>query len=239
MQFNGHSDEQDLVHLAYDLSNTNSVTYPLKEMARAANKTLRKVWTWIFAAYGGWIFDDANNTDFPASRTTLEANKQDYNLPEGALVVRGIDILPFVGATIYQPLKKVTEEDIRSLRQSDASFLSGTGVPQFYRPIGTSFKLYPTPNATITAGLRVSYDRGMISFASTDTVKQPGFANQFHEVVASGMDWEYRRRNSMDMKAAQADMEKYEKDIKAYYSSRFKENHPAVIGISDETTNFL
>ena len=104
MRYNGDSDKQDLVNLAYDLTNTNVVTYPLQEMTRAANKTLRKVWSWIFSAYGGWLYDDANNTsDFPIAVTNLNASQGDYDLPVGSLDIRGVEILPQNG-TVYQRL---------------------------------------------------------------------------------------------------------------------------------------
>lgn len=239
MVFNNDSDEQDIVHLTYDLTNTNSVTYPIKEITRAANKTLRKVWSWIFSAYGGWLFDDANNTDFPAARTTLSSGQQDYNLPSDAISVRGVDILPSSTSTIYQPLIEITEEEIRQYGASDASLFSSTGVPRYYRPIGTSVKLYPTPNATIAQGLRMTFDRGITPFASTSTTQQPGFAPQFHEVIASGCAYEYQRRNNLDYSAAEKDMIKYEKDIKDYYSARYLEKYPSKMQVMDETVNYL
>lgn len=238
MIYNGHADEQDIVHLAYDLTNTNSATYPLKEMTRAANKTLKKVWAWIFEAYGGWLYDDSNNTDFAAARSTLSVGQPDYNIPPGAIAIRGVDILP-PNSTIYQPLIPITEEEMRQMGKSDASFYTATGVPKYYRPIGTSAKLYPTPNYTAAQGIRMTFNRGMTLFVSTDTTKEPGFVSQFHEVVPVGVALEYQRRNALDASGSEKDMAIFEKDIKAYYSARFLEKYPSKMTIRDETSQYI
>ena len=240
MIYSGDSDGQDLCTLTDDMVNTTVITYPLQAKTRAANKTLRKVWSWIFSAYGGWQFDDSNNTTtLPIATTTLTVGQLDYDIPSGALTVRGVEILPS-GSTVYQRVEEVTEEEIIQAGRTDASLFTSTGVPVYYRPIGNSIKLYPAPNYTIANGLRLTFDSGVISFASTDTTKQPGFVSQFHEVVSVGMALEYARRNNLDsFNFLETDMNRFELDIKDYYSSRYKERFPSKIKTRDLTNNYI
>jgi hypothetical protein len=239
MVYNGDSDNQDLVSLCDDFVNTNSVTYPIKEKTRAANKALRKIWSWIFAAYGGWEFDDSNNTNFPIATTTLTANQQDYDIPTGSLTVRGVEIL-LQGGTVYQRLYPLNEEQLTENGISEASFFTTAGVPLYYRVIGQSIKLYAAPNYTITSGLRVTFDRGSIAFASTSTSQAPGFASEFHEAVAVGMAIEYARRNNLsgDFSFLQQDMNEYQRNIKDYYSSRYQEKFPSRLTVFDSTVEY-
>ena len=240
MRYNGDSDKQDLVNLAYDLTNTNVVTYPLQEMTRAANKTLRKVWSWIFSAYGGWLYDDANNTsDFPIAVTNLNASQGDYDLPVGSLDIRGVEILPQNG-TVYQRLYPLNEEELIEKGISEASLYTSNGVPMYYRPMGSSIKIYPSSSYSITNGLRLTFDRGSMVYASTDTTKQAGFTSEFHEVVAVGMAIEYARRNALaSYDFLQGDMNIYERNIKDYYSARYQEKYPSRINVNDETQQYI
>ena len=240
MRFNGDSDKQDLVSLTNDLVNTNDITYPIQKKTRAANKTLRKVWAWIFSAYGGWQFDDSNNTtDFPIATSTLTNGQVDYDIPSTSLTIRGVEILQ-PNSTVYISLKEITEEEIRDSARSEGSFYTNTGVPAYYRPLGSSIKLYPAPNYTSVAGIRVTFDRGSVGFASTDTTKQPGFASEFHEVVAVGMAVEFARANTLtSITWLQDDLNRFEKDIKEYYSQRFQEKFPAKLTNRDLTRDYL
>jgi hypothetical protein len=240
MVYNGDSDNQDLVSLCDDFVNTNSVTYPIKEKTRAANKTLRKIWAWIFAAYGGWQYDDSNNTDFPVAKTNLTSGQQDYSLPPGTLTVRGVEIL-LQGGAVYQRLYPLNEEQLIENGISEGSFFTTNGVPLYYRVIGGSIKLYAAPNYTISNGLRVTFDRGSVAFASSDTTKVPGFASEFHEAVAVGMAQEYARRNNLsgDFSFLSEDMKEYQRNIKDYYSARYQEKYPSRINVFDETSQYL
>ena len=240
MIYSGDSDKQDIVSLCDDLVNTNSLTYPLQAKARAANKTLRKIWTFIFDAYGGWQFDDNNNTtNLPIAVATLNPSQQDYDIPPTSLTVRGVEILPQNG-TQYQQLTEVTEEYLKQYTLSEGSFMSLPGVPMYYRPIGSSIKLYPPANYTISNGIRLTFDRGSVAFASTDTTKQPGFASEFHECVSVGMALEFARRNALaSFSFLQDDMNKFETAIKAYYSKRYQERFPSKISVPDLTNQYL
>ena len=110
----------------------------------------------------------------------------------------------------------------------------------YYRPMGSSIKIYPSSSYSITNGLRLTFDRGSMVYASTDTTKQAGFTSEFHEVVAVGMAIEYARRNALaSYDFLQGDMNIYERNIKDYYSARYQEKYPSRINVNDETQQYI
>ncbi len=237
MIYNGDADKQDICSLADDFANTSVLTYPLQEKTRAANRYLRMFWAMIFDVYGGWQYDDSNNTDFPISTGSLSSGQSDISLPTGALTVRGLEIIP-PGATVYQKLVELTEEAIRENGIAEAGLFTATGIPLYYRPIGSSIKLYPTANATMT--VRITYDRGATAFVSTDTTKQPGFAGEFHEAVALGMAYDYSIRNALaTVNLLSAELEKAKIAISKYYSKRYQEMYPPKMTMKDETKIYI
>lgn len=240
MIFNGNSDGQDLCTLTDDYVSTNTLTYPLTKKARAANKTTRMAWSWIFNSYGGWEYDDSNNTtNFPIAATTLSVGQVDYDLPPGSLTVRGVEIL-LNGGTVYQRLLPLNEETLIDNRISEASFFTSNGAPLYYRVIGSSIKIYPPTNYTIANGMRVTFDRGSVAFASTSTTQQPGFASEFHEAVAIGMALEYAKQNHLSYADdLQVDLDKYERSIRKYYTQRYQEKFPARMTVADTTNEYL
>ena len=232
MQYNSGADEQDIVSLTNDLANTDNVVYPLVQKTRAANKTLRKIWSWIFEAYGGWIYDDSNNTDFPIATTQIVSSQQDYSIPSEALIVNDLEVKDASGN--WCDLIPITSEEIDKL-QAEKEFFKTNGLPIYYLLIGGSFKLFPTPNYTQAASLRISFDRGATTFTSGDTTKTPGFVSQFHDAVAVGMALEWAREKGLNdlLQGLYADWRRYELDIKKFYTVRYYEKYPKRIKVLD------
>jgi len=52
MQYNSHSDNQDIVSLIVDATGQNAVAH-IKPITSAANEATRIIWSWVFEAYGG------------------------------------------------------------------------------------------------------------------------------------------------------------------------------------------
>lgn len=245
MQYNSQSDGQDLISLIGDLTNTDTGQYTLKSITRAVNKWNKIIWGWIFEAYGGWLYDDANNTtDFPVATAALTTNQVDYGVPSSALVIRGIEVKTSGG--VWYPLSKLTEEQIRDHGIAEAQFFNVAAQPTYYVPYANSFKIYPAANYTQAASIRISFARGSTSFISTDTTKAPGFISEFHEALAVGGSYEYAARMGLPNAS---DLEQqlygrftrsgiiagsgYKQRIQNFYSSRFQELFPSQITVRD------
>jgi hypothetical protein len=236
MQFNLSSTGDDLCTLTNDFVNTNSVTYPLAKKARSANMTLKKIWFAIFNAYPGWEFDDRNNSDLPIATTPLVTGQQNYSLPSEAFTIRGVSIQVQNNTTTWQTLLPLTEELLTQIGVSEASLFTSNGTPIYYRPIGSVIKLYPSPNYSQTAALRVTFDRGISTFLPTDSTKQPGIDSEFHEMVAVGMALEYARINATsNFPLINQQWNEWEKRLSQLYSSRYQERFPTRINVQDVT----
>lgn len=239
MQYNSDSVGNDLVTLCNDLCNTTTLLYPLTEKTRSANRWLSVIWSWILESYNGWEGDDSNNTDFPIATTTLTSGQADYDIPVDSQTVRDISIY-YNGGTLYQKVFPITEEEFISKGISEASIFSTTGTPIYYRPLGSSIKLYPTPSYTMAQGLRVTYDRGLNNFVPTDTTKTPGFASQFHAALATGMALDFALRYGLSSTVdLQNVMNDYQMRIKNFYAKRYQEKYPNIIKLRDDTWDYL
>ena len=237
MQYNGDADGQDIVSLANDFAASDNNNFPLKQKARLANKNLRTIWSWIFSVYGGWLYDDGNQTDLPAATTSLNASQTNYGTPSGALTIRAVDAKTVGG--VWYTLAALTEEQIRELL-AEPQFYSVPGQPIYYEPYGNSVKIYPPANYTQAASLRVSYDRGSVAFVSTDTTKSPGFASEFHEALAIGMANDFATMKKLSQgQGLQLEWQKAEIKIKDYYSQRYQEMFPPRITIRDGVREFM
>lgn len=133
----------------------------------------------------------------------------------------------------------MTEEQIREI-MAEAEFMSTSSQPMYYTVYGNSFKLYPDPNYTQSASLRVSYDRGSSLFTPTDTTKTPGFASEFHEAVACGAGNMFAKYKGLPQKNdLELEWQKYEKKIKSYYSQRWAELFPPRLTVRDSVREYI
>lgn len=234
MQFNLDTYQYDIVTTANDLGNATDATFPLAQKARFANLTMSEIWSWIFKAYGGWQYDDSNNTTtFPSARANLVINQEDYSLPSEAMSVRGVDIQ--LSGGVWQELKQITEEQIRE-GWAEKQFYVTAGVPLYYRPEGNSLKIYPKSNYPMPNGLRVSFDRQSVNFLPTDTTKQPGFASNFHQAVPTGMAIRYATIKHLNiLQSLMLSMATLKDDIMTFYQARYQERFPPQVTVSDYT----
>lgn len=231
MVFNGNADDQDIFTLIDDYVQTDDVQFPLKQKARSCNKVMKTIWTWIFDAYGGWQFDDSNQTDLPVATATLTADQVDYALPSTAIAVRGIEFKDQGG--VWNRLKAVTEEQIMDI-QAESDFYNTSGTPTYYRLIGDTVRLYPASNFTQASSFRVHFERGISTIASTVTDTEPGFASPFHEAVAVGAALDFAKVNRQDLVSfLLAEWRDYEIRIKKFYAKRYEQLFPARITVID------
>lgn len=237
MQFNSHATNQDLVSLLNDLVGTDENIYPLVAKTRDMNTANRTIWTWIHEAYGGWQYDDANNTsDFPSATASLVSGQKDYGLPSDAMTVRAVEVKNTAG--VWNKIQPLTEEQIRDF-QAENEFMKTSSQPLYYTIKGNSVNLFPAPNYSQSASLRVSYDRETSAFVSTDTTKTPGFASVFHEAVAYGAGAIFSSYKSIpQMVALQNRWLDYEQRIKKFYSNRYHELFPSRMTVVDATEEF-
>lgn len=241
MVFNSNATSQDIVTMAEKLCKANSTSFPIAEKVLYANEGSKMIWSWIHEVYGGWAFDDSNQTDFPEATTTLTASQVDYSLPVDINFIKGVSVKDTSG--VWYHLNPITLEQIQDMGFSESQFLNVVSSPRYYRLLGNSMKIYPAANYSQASSLKIWEDRDILLFTTTDTTKTPGFATPYHEAVAVYMALQYATINSLPQAGGimrggfktglLARWSDYETRIKSDYSRRFAEMFPARITVTD------
>lgn len=208
------------------LTGISGDTSKLKEFTRYANRANRKIWHWIFMSQGLWQYDDSNETDLPQAVANLVSGTAKYALPTDALTVRRIEIKNESGD--WDEVLPITEKDIVG---GIEDYYESDNTPVEYRLIGNTIELFPAPNYASTGGLKVYFDRDSSDFAYTDTIKTPGFASPYHDLVAIGASLEWlkaKRPDTNTLAQLKEDWLRGEIEIKDFYSNRNKDSKTVI-----------
>lgn len=236
MQYNGNADNQDIVSVVGDMTGIDT-TNELKQITRACNQANKQIWTWIFQSYGGWQYDDANNGDLPVATAAVVADQQKYTLPSEALTVKSIEYKNEGGTW-----NKLTSIPMDRLSQftSEREWNDTASEPQFYSLVDGILKLYPASDTARSEALRIRFDRGSTSFASTATTATPGFASEFHEAVAVGGAYFISRNKNLTQTMSLRDTWlDYEMRIKEFYIRKWEEQFPPRFETSDTLRQYI
>lgn len=196
MQFNPGSG-QGLVDDIDFLIGTNSSSYSLANKTRNINNRLDQTVAMIMSADGQWEFDDDNHTDLPVGTTNLVNGQDNYE-------IAAADFLDILRVELKQPngtslwLQPIEYNELRGTAMTE--FQKTNGIPRYYDKVGSSIILYPTPNYTYSAGLKVYYKRNAVQFATNDTTDEPGFNRQFHRLLSIGAAIDYCIANNLEKK---------------------------------------
>lgn len=213
------------------LGTVSGETSKLQEATLYMNNGLSKIWSSIFNTTGNWIYDDSNYTDLPQATATLTSGQSTYALPSSALTVKRLEVKSETGD--YKPLKPISLEDIN---WSVDEFFEDDAEPQYYRLVDNTIEIFPASNYTISAGLKIYFDRSSVTFSSDDTTQSPGFASEFHYLVALWASYEWK---SIHLPGeAKIDFETFTlgtQELEKYFGKRFKDKKPRITRVK---TNF-
>jgi len=152
------------------------------DMLLAINNAYERVASLIMQADGRWEWDDANNTDFPIATTTITSAQQDYGFAVTHLNISRVEVKDSNG--IWSQLTPINQSDF--IGQGQAEFLKGGGIPVYYDKLNSSVFLYPIPDYTQSASLKIFFQRGPAVFTSAEVTtgtKVPGFNSLYHELI--------------------------------------------------------
>lgn len=198
-------------------STAGTADFPDATLVPLVNNAYDRVTSLINSADGRWQFDDSNNTDFPIATTDIVQNQQDYSLSVGQLEITRAEIKDSSGN--WQKLNPIDQVDIYN--QSLTDFMKTPGIPQFYDKIGNSLMLYPIPNYSQSASLKLWYERGPNYFLTSDTTKQPGFNSLFHDLLAYWPAYDYALAHGKgNANALLAIIQQKEDALEEYYALR-------------------
>jgi len=218
----------DLKNKVYFLTKTNSTSFPDPYMTNELNNGLDRVVSLIFQSDSRWTWDDENNTDLPIATTALVSGQQDYALSVSHLeIVRAevqdtsgdwIKLRPIDSADIY-------DESVESFPSIASN--STSGVPMYYQKLGNSLMMYPTPNYSQSASLKLFFKRGPSYFATNDTTKTPGFNALYHDLVALWASYNFALANGRsNAQLLYQEIQAREDALLADYSLRARDDTP-------------
>lgn len=243
MQWNSHTDGFDLVTDCKkwcDIDTSDTTSYPLDDMGRAANKALDKCHMVILNADGRWEYDDNNNSASTLlnTSTSVAAGDTKIAIPLTWLRVARIRLTDPNGNYVTLTPKKRSE-------WSDGQLNASSGMPVAYDLLGNhAFFDKPCAHA---ATAEVQYQLGPSYFdGDSDTTKTPGFIAPFHQIISLEMALEYCEQNDMDGRAAkirnrlgEAPTEGYTgsglyKGLSDHYATRNVDNRPAARPMAED-----
>lgn len=218
----------ELVTLIEENTGTQSTTtssYPLASKTRDINNAYANYFLIGAQTEGRWQVDDTNHPKYPIITTALTANQQDYTFTTDE---QGNQILDIYRVEIIDPnglaveLTPIDQFDIKG--QALTEFMKDASIPMYYDKTANGIILYPQPNYTNAAGLKIYYNRTPEYFTVSDTTKLPGIPDMFHEYLAIRPSYQYCLRKGLPQTPnLKQDMLIMEDGIKDYYKSRSKD----------------
>ncbi len=189
-----------IVNRIYRLTNTNSSSYVASQMLDDINIALNRVYSIALVADGRWGLDDSNSTDFPIATTDLVSGQNDYSMAVSFLRIDQVELK--LSSGVWTPLLPIDERDLADAGIAPSFYQTVQAIPNWYDKIGNSVVLYPTPNYSQTASLKVWFERGPIEFTSGDVstgTKQPGVNSLYHDLIPLWVAYGYFLSNDQTM----------------------------------------
>lgn len=188
------------------LTKTTTVSFPAADLLILENKYYEAITGRIMtetSGMGDW--GDLNYSAFPTFTMNMTNSTAEYDLSAISttpLVILGLEVLD--NNNLWQPLTRITLEDIRKNGFAQAEFYKTDGRPLYYEIRDSQIVLYPAPDngvtVTLTSGLKVFYLRTADVFTSaqvTTGTKTAGFPAPWHDMLSYGPAYDYALANSL------------------------------------------
>jgi len=187
MQFYNATDKElSLYHhtlMLLGISEDDTTTIPLDPtFTRLANVATRDVATLIWQNQNDWEWDDSNHTDLAIVKGSLVDSQKDYSIPDSTFDIMRVEIKDNTGD--WKLLRKIDDLEIKV---AEEEFHETDGEPMYWDVKYNSLFLYPAPSTnqtTLSNGLRLHLSRNIDAFTTSDTTQEPGFHENFHDLVA-------------------------------------------------------
>lgn len=161
---------------------TNDTTL-FKQITGYYNQSAKKVASALMRVDKNWKIDDSNYTNFGIATIDLEDGIRDYPLPASTV---GGNYATLYKVNAFYILDTSGNYQRIDLMDTDEEEDTTSGVPTKYRLIGGSIRLKTTPatgSVTLTAGLKIEFQRAWDEFTTADTTQQLPFNDAWHQAV--------------------------------------------------------
>lgn len=202
----------------------DATQWPTSRIVNSTNNWLDKVTGYAIGADKRFRWDDTNHTELPEGKLDLTVDVTDYSFLTDE---QGNKILTLVKVEMltdgyYNPLYPIDKGDARY----DENFGQISATPTYYEKIADNvIRLDTKPTATVTDGLRFTFQRTPSYFAATDTTKTPGVAPVLHRgfVIAAAYDCALTL-SLQNLQPISVEMAKEEAFMKEYFGNRGMDN---------------
>lgn len=222
MQFNDTVGGTGIAQQVRSFMRVDETQWPTVKIANSVNNWHDTVTGYAIGADRRFQWDDSNHTKLPIGTTNLVLNQSDYSFltdeqNNKILNLLRIDIMDSAG--VYRKLDVINEADIP---EAIDSLLVTAGKPQYYDKIADNIiRLYPKPDANVTAGLKFYFQRVGSYFTASDTTKEPGVSPLLHRgyVIAAAYDGAMTL-GLENLNALSIELQKEEEKMKQYFAIR-------------------
>lgn len=224
MQFSNTTDTSlGLVQDARWLVGADANNWPIADVTRRINRWLYRAVLAIGEALDDWEWDDPNRSGFPVATATLVNAQEDYSIPSDAVKVLRVEVKD--GGGNWKLLRPIDETQIKIAL---GEFFKTAGLPKYYRALRRSLVLYPKPDngvsVTLADGLKLYYLREPDEFTTTDTTQEPGFEEQFHQILSLGAASDFASVKGLPQATTlRADAEAMLGRLRSFYASRHRD----------------
>lgn len=183
-----------------------------------------------------WQFDDGNYIDFPIATTQINSGQQDYSLATSHLSIDRAEIKDSSGA--WHLLKPIDQQDDRL----NALDVVATGLPKEYDKTSNSAFLYPIPDYTSTAALKLYFTRGPLKYDYTANTNAgqftdgtgsgassdiPGFNSLFHDLIPTWASYNFAINNGQRSAAGfLGEIQLKEQSLEEFFGNRNRDYTP-------------
>lgn len=199
---------------------TNTTNFPVPDRLIFVNTAYNRVASLIMRCDDRWQYDDTNYTDLPIATTALVSGQQDYSLATLHLTIDRVELLDT--GSKWHLLDPIDQHEVD--REALAQHFPTPGLPVQYDKLGNSIFLYPTPNYSQAASLKLYFTRGPSEFSSADVIagtKTPGFNSLFHDLIPLWVAFDYATTNAMPTaNGFLAEIQRKEQELVNFYGLR-------------------
>lgn len=230
----------DIQTEARALIDADTTSYPAALLLIRTNTAMEEIANLILTADGRWQWDDANNVDYPggvAGLQTMTSGTSSYPIDTTFIRVLGVSVKSVGG--LWRKLLPFDPDDLEvefGPWMDKAEFLKTAGYPYYYDLTGSYVNLYPPPDngltVTLTSGLKIYAQRTAQLFTSAEVstgTKVPGFASQFHSMVAYMSALPYAMQYKPErVQFLVAEIARKKKELVEFYGKRDKDERAAI-----------
>lgn len=202
----------------YTKTNSNSLT--VADALLLINNAYERVSTLILKVDGRFQWIDDNLTGPPATAQTITSGTQNYAISVTYLAIHKVEMKYSDGK--WYVLTPIAMEDFPN--DDLDQYFGSSGIPSHYLKVGDEIYLYPNPNFTQAASLKIYYDIGPSLFTSAEVTtgtKVPGFNSLYHDLIPLWASYDYAIANNLpNANQLMAIILNKEKSLQSDYASR-------------------